>query len=63
MRWIERIQERLRITTTILGDMKAVKMLGLGRVMTNVLQKLRVKEVETSKSFRKLLVTTLLLCK
>lgn len=63
MRWIERIQQRLRVTTVILGDMKAVKMLGFGRVMTGVLQRLRVDEVETSKSFRKLLVTTLLLCK
>ncbi|KAF4774111.1 ABC transporter [Colletotrichum scovillei] len=61
MRWIERIQQRLRVTTVILGDMKAVKMLGFGRVMTGVLQRLRVDEVETSKSFRKLLVTTLLL--
>ncbi|KAL0775841.1 hypothetical protein CaCOL14_007128 [Colletotrichum acutatum] len=63
MRWIEKIQKRLRVTTVILGDIKAVKILGLGQVMTNVLQKLRVDEVETSKSFRKLLVTTLLLCK
>ncbi|KAK7450770.1 ABC transporter [Colletotrichum acutatum] len=61
MRWIEKIQKRLRVTTVILGDIKAVKILGLGQVMTNVLQKLRVDEVETSKSFRKLLVTTLLL--
>ncbi|KAK1456469.1 ABC transporter [Colletotrichum melonis] len=62
MRWIERIQERLRITAVILGDTKAVKMLGLGKVMTNILRRLRVEEVETSKSFRKLLITTLLLC-
>ncbi|KAK1624485.1 ABC transporter [Colletotrichum phormii] len=61
IRWIERIQERLRVTTIMLGDMKAVKMLGLSRVMANVLQRLRIEEVETSKSFRKLLVTTLLL--
>ncbi|KAK0373893.1 ABC transporter [Colletotrichum limetticola] len=61
MRWIERIQERLRITAVILGDTKAVKMLGLGKVMKNMLRILRVEEVETSKSFRKLLITTLLL--
>ena len=62
MRWIERVQERLRVTTVLLGDMKAVKMLALTQVMSTILQRLRVKEIDTSKAFRKLLVVTLLLC-
>ncbi|KAK2779173.1 ABC transporter [Colletotrichum kahawae] len=54
-RWIEKIQERLRVTTTMLSEMKAVKMLGLTQVMSNTVQNLRTDEIETSKSFRKLL--------
>ncbi|KAK1984954.1 ABC transporter [Colletotrichum cereale] len=61
MRWIEKIQERLRATTAMLGEMKAVKMLGLVRVMSNKIRQLREEEINTSKSFRKLLVATLLL--
>ncbi|KAJ0162521.1 Canalicular multispecific organic anion transporter 2 [Colletotrichum tanaceti] len=61
MRWIEKIQERLRVTTTVLGEMKAVKMLGLTNVMSTTIQRLRTDEINTSKSFRKLLVATLLL--
>ncbi|KDN69811.1 putative ABC transporter [Colletotrichum sublineola] len=61
MRWIEKIQERLRVTTAMLGEMKAVKMLGLTDVMSTTIQRLRTDEINTSKSFRRLLVATLLL--
>ncbi|KAI8290846.1 ABC transporter atnG [Colletotrichum sp. SAR 10_98] len=61
MRWIEKIQERLRVMTIVLGEMKAVKMLGLTDVMSKTIQRLRTDEINTSKSFRKLLVATLLL--
>ncbi|OHE98210.1 ABC transporter [Colletotrichum orchidophilum] len=61
MRWIEKIQERLRVTTTMLGEMKTVKMLGLADVMSTTIEELRNDEINTSKSFRKLLVATLLL--
>ncbi|KAK2036628.1 ABC transporter [Colletotrichum somersetense] len=61
MLWIEKIQERLRVTTAMLGEMKAVKMLGLTDVMSTTIQRLRTNEINTSKSFRKLLVATLLL--
>ncbi|KAF3810805.1 ABC transporter FUM19 [Colletotrichum gloeosporioides] len=53
--WIEKIQERLRVTTTMLSEMKAVKMLGLTQVMSNTVQNHRTNEIETSKSFRKFL--------
>ncbi|GKT91860.1 ABC transporter [Colletotrichum tofieldiae] len=59
MRWIEKIQERLRVTTAMLGELKAVKMLGLTDAMSNKIQSLREEEINTSKSFRKLLVATL----
>lgn len=61
--WIEKVQERLRITSTMLDDMKAVKMLGLSTVMSDIIQKLRQVEIQTSKVYRKLLVWNVLLCK
>lgn len=61
--WIEKVQERLKITSSTLGDMKAVKMLGMSNVMFNIIQGLRQMEIATSKRFRKFLVLQLLLCK
>lgn len=61
--WIEKVQERLRIISTMLDDMKAVKMLGLSAVMSDMIQKLRQVEIQTSKIYRKLLVWNVLLCK
>ena len=61
--WIEKVQERLRITSSTLDDMKAVKMLRLSTVMSDMIQKLRQVEIQTSKVYRKLLVWNVLLCK
>jgi len=57
------VQERLRLTEVLLSNIKSVKMLGMTEVMFSIIQNLREKEIRTSKVFRKLLVTTLLLCK
>ncbi|PNP47179.1 hypothetical protein THARTR1_10684 [Trichoderma harzianum] len=59
--WIEKVQERLRATTTLLGDIKAIKMLALPQVVSTLLTNLRTNEIKTSKTFRKLLVATLML--
>ncbi|KAK4073442.1 uncharacterized protein Triagg1_5268 [Trichoderma aggressivum f. europaeum] len=59
--WIEKVQERLRATTSLLGDIKAIKMLSLPQVVSRLLTNLRTNEIKTSKSFRKLLVATLML--
>ena len=61
--WIEKVQERLRATSSMLGDMKAIKMLGLTPVMSVVNQNLRKTEVTSSERYRKLLIVKLLLCK
>ena len=61
--WIEKVQERLRATSSMLGDMKAIKMLGLTPVMSVVIQNLRKTEVTSSERYRKLLIVKLLLCK
>lgn len=61
--WIERVQERLKVTSSMLGDMKAIKLLGLTDRMESILQGLRQVEIETSKVFRKLLIWEIFLCK
>lgn len=61
--WIEKVQERLKITSAMLDDIKAVKMLGLTSVMSDIIQKLRQVEMKTSRVYRKLLVWNVLLCK
>jgi hypothetical protein len=37
--WIERIQKRLAVTSTMLGDMKAAQMLGLKDLLFNYYQR------------------------
>ncbi|GJN66171.1 hypothetical protein PLICBS_000187 [Purpureocillium lilacinum] len=59
-RWVEKVEKRLQATSAFLGDIKAVKMLNLSDVMHKTIQGLRKEEVDTSRSFRKLLVSTLL---
>ncbi|KAH8892336.1 ABC transporter [Thozetella sp. PMI_491] len=54
--WVEKVEDRLRLTTHLLGDMKAVKMLGLSERMYDLVQGLRKVEIETSRAFRKLLI-------
>ncbi|KAL7934474.1 P-loop containing nucleoside triphosphate hydrolase protein [Trichoderma chlorosporum] len=59
--WVEKVQERLRATTSLLGDIKAIKMLALPQALSGLLTNLRTKEIKTSKMFRELLVVTLVL--
>ncbi|KAH6604280.1 hypothetical protein Trco_007726 [Trichoderma cornu-damae] len=59
--WIEKVQDRLRATTSLLGDVKAIKMLALPQVVSELLTNLRKNEIKTSKTFRELLVATLIL--
>lgn len=61
--WTERVQERLRVTSAFLNDMKPVKMLGLGSAMQDIVTRLRTSEIATSAVFRKIITITLLLCK
>ena len=49
--------------SAVLKDMKAVKMLGLSGVLSDVIQSLRAREVKASTAFRKLMIVMLLLCK
>ena len=60
--WTERVQERLKVTSALLSDMKAVKMLGIAPIMSAIISTLRKRELETSKGYRKVLTAVVLLC-
>lgn len=57
--WLEAIERRITATTAMLGSMKGVKMTGLTEVLREDLQQLRVRELDISKKFRKLLIWTM----
>ncbi|KAJ5765749.1 hypothetical protein N7520_005308 [Penicillium odoratum] len=59
--WVEKVQERIAVTSSMLRDMKSVKMLGLTDVFLGLVTKLRVAELEKSSQYRKLVVWMLLL--
>lgn len=61
-RWIERVEKRLSITSSMLCDMKAVKMLGLTDKMFEIVHHLQWMEVETSRQFRKIFIAQVLFC-
>jgi len=50
--WLEAIEKRINFTSEILGSMIGIKMLGLTEQMVNIIQGLRVEEMESSKRFR-----------
>ncbi|KAJ0160120.1 Metal resistance protein YCF1 [Colletotrichum tanaceti] len=58
--WIECLQKRVAVTASMLGDMKAIKMLGLPDVLSTVITELRRIELSGSEKFRKLLVCQIL---
>ncbi|KAL6228992.1 hypothetical protein BDW75DRAFT_246137 [Aspergillus navahoensis] len=55
-RWMKGIQTRVDVTAAVLASMKEVKMLGLSDVVAHMVQNLRVKELDLSKQYRRLLV-------
>lgn len=61
--WIGAKQERLRVTSALVDDIKSVKMQGLSYTMASVVSDLRKTEVQISRYYRKLLVIMILLCK
>lgn len=61
-RWIERVEKRLELTSIMLSNMKAVKMLGISKLLQTLVNSLRETELRTSKQFRKLLVWQIFLC-
>jgi ABC-type multidrug transport system fused ATPase/permease subunit len=54
--WMKSIQTRVDVTSTMLGSMKSVKMLGFTDWLTGIVQGLRVSELQEANLFRRLLV-------
>ncbi|KAJ5248923.1 hypothetical protein N7468_000374 [Penicillium chermesinum] len=54
--WMEKIQTRVSVTSSMLGSMKSVKMLGLSDWLAGIVQNLRITELNEAKLFRRLLV-------
>ncbi|KAH7350682.1 P-loop containing nucleoside triphosphate hydrolase protein [Rhexocercosporidium sp. MPI-PUGE-AT-0058] len=50
--WIAAVQSRVGMTSSMLGSMKSIKMMGLTNVLSNTLQSQRVRELDLSKKFR-----------
>ncbi|KAJ5592008.1 uncharacterized protein N7459_002377 [Penicillium hispanicum] len=59
--WIERVQARLSVVSSMLHDMKAVKMLGLSEKLFQSVSRLREVELQVSERFRYLLVGQVIL--
>ncbi|KAJ5675349.1 multidrug resistance-associated protein [Penicillium macrosclerotiorum] len=59
--WVERVQIRLAVTSAFLGNMKAVKMLGVKEPLFGLVTRLREAELKTSSRFRRLLIWTIVL--
>lgn len=53
----------MNLTTELFGSIKAVKMLGFSKVLSRVVQAMRVAEVDLSKGYRKVSVTNTCLSK
>ncbi|KAK6351860.1 hypothetical protein TWF718_005005 [Orbilia javanica] len=56
LEWMGELQKRTGITSSIMGSLKGIKMLGLGTKLTDLVQRLRVDEVAASKKIRILAV-------
>lgn len=52
--WLKATEKRINFTTSILGSIRNVKYLGLTETMGNMIESMRIEELEVSKNFRKL---------
>ncbi|KAJ0117931.1 multidrug resistance-like protein [Diaporthe amygdali] len=58
MAWITKVQERVGITSTMLGHMKSIKMSGLGQRIGDTIAKLRKDEIDAAAPFRRMNAVT-----
>lgn len=58
--WTDAVQERIALTSSVLSDMKAVKMMGLSKALSGLIQAARVEETRLMGAFRSNLVWALL---
>ncbi len=60
--WVKAIQKRVGVTSSMLGSMKSVKMMGLSDTMFETLDSYRVRELKLSKHFRWMSLGRMILC-
>lgn len=58
--WLQAMEKRINFTTTVLGSIRNVKLLGLTEPMATMINGLRVDELDISKKFRR--VQTVRVC-
>jgi hypothetical protein len=63
LRWIERVQARLTVVSSMLHDMKAVKMLGISDKLFESVSGLRKEELKASERFRVLILWQVAICR
>jgi ATP-binding cassette subfamily C (CFTR/MRP) protein 1 len=51
-KWVEAVQRRVGVTSTVLRSMKSIKLAGLVDSMSDLLHNERVRELDLAKSFR-----------
>jgi hypothetical protein len=62
-KWVQAIQERIGITSTVLRSMRSVRMIGLADHTEGVIQSQRFREIDLGKKFRAHIVWLLAVCK
>lgn len=60
--WNAAVQKRVGVTSSALGNMKGLKLMGMTDIVSSDIQNLRVKELDLSKKFRKLIVWMNCIC-
>lgn len=60
--WLEAVEERVAVTSKILGVMKNIKMTGLTNVAAGILRTLRLNEIKDSRPFRLYTVFNITIC-
>ncbi|KND90065.1 Multidrug resistance-associated protein 1 [Tolypocladium ophioglossoides CBS 100239] len=50
--WVDSVQKRIDITSSMLTGIRSIRMMGLGRLLTSVVQDLRVEETHKMAGFR-----------
>lgn len=52
MEWNAKVQKRVATTSSMLDQIKGIKMMGLSDRISSLIQSLRIIELDTSKAFR-----------
>jgi ATP-binding cassette, subfamily C (CFTR/MRP), member 1 len=55
-KWVAAVQKRVAITSSTLGSMKSVKMMGYSRIMSDIIQSQRIRELRHQRGFRWMII-------